>query len=107
MENIKISVAKDFSRTTGARYLKDGPYSGQAFYEDLLRAKFEEAVRLGVELHVDLDGVAGYATSFLHESFGKLASEFSAEQVKRHLRLKCNDEPLIIRRIQRYIQEAA
>ena len=39
---IKISIAKDFSLYPGARYRTDGDNSGQQFYEDILKPKFNK-----------------------------------------------------------------
>ena len=43
MDNICINIKNDFSDSPGARYRKDGPNSGQQFYEEILKNKFEEA----------------------------------------------------------------
>lgn len=65
----RISVAQSFSRTPGGRYRSDGPYSGQAFREDvlvpLLKSETEKVV-------IDLSGVLALGSSFLEEAFGGL-----------------------------------
>lgn len=45
MKDIIIDIKADFSDSPGARYRKDGPHSGEEFFEVLLKPKFEEAVR--------------------------------------------------------------
>lgn len=60
MEDIIIDIKADFSDSPGARYRKDGPHSGEEFFEVLLKPKFEEAVRNKVKLIINLDGVWGY-----------------------------------------------
>ncbi len=81
MDNICINIKKDFSDSPGARYRKDGPNSGQQFYEEILKNKFEEARQRGVKLEINLDGVWGYPSSFVSGSFGKLSIEYSANVV--------------------------
>ncbi len=81
MEDIIIDIKTDFSDSPGARYRKDGPHSGEEFFEDLLKPKFEEAVRNRVKLIINLDGVWGYPSSFVSGSFGKLSLEKGKEAV--------------------------
>jgi len=81
MENLKITIRTDFSDSPGARYRKDGPNSGEEFYETLLRPKFDDAITSHVKLEIDLDGVWGYPSSFVSGSFGKLSIEEGAEIV--------------------------
>lgn len=105
-ERLELSVAKDFSVTPGPRLRSEGEYSGQAFLEDLLRPKFVSASESGTKLLVDLDGVAGYPSSFLEQAFGGLAREFGTERVLRHLELVCTDEPYITDQVTKYIHRA-
>ncbi len=91
----KIVISTDFSRTPGSRSRSDGPDSGEDFFDKLLKPKFKRALELSGLLFVDLDGAAGYATSFLDASFGELAREFNPEKVRSHLTYQCKDEPLI------------
>ena len=105
-ENIMLSVSQEFSTTPGARYRKNGRFSGQEFLQDFLRPKFDAAVKSDVNLIVNLDGTAGYATSFLEEAFGGLARIFPASVVLKTLRLISDDDPDIIEEIQGYISEA-
>jgi hypothetical protein len=101
-----ISVARDFSTTPGPRKRQDGQFSGQQFLEDVLRPKFTEAIKSGATLRVNLDGVAGYPTSFLEEAFGGLAREFPQNEVDQTLQIVCADEPYQDQEIRRYIREA-
>ena len=88
-----LKISKDFTEYPGARYISDGPFSGEAFFNELLREKFEKALRTDVILTVDLDDTAGYASSFLSESFGRLAQEFGKEKVKKYLQIISRQEP--------------
>jgi STAS-like domain of unknown function (DUF4325) len=72
----------------------------------LLRDRFTEAVKTGSVLVIDLDGTAGYATSFLEAAFGELAREFQIPVVLKHLRFKSEEEPYLVDEILKYINEA-
>ena len=85
MDKICINIKNDFSDSPGARYRKDGPHSGQEFYEEILKKKFDEALQQGIKLEINLDGVWGYPSSFVSGSFGKLSLEYSAEVVLEHI----------------------
>ena len=82
METIVINIAKEFSPVVGARYRTLGPYSGQAFYEEILEPKFQLAQLEGKKLEIFLDGVRSYSESFLDESFGVLARKYGIDVVK-------------------------
>ncbi|MCH4897056.1 DUF4325 domain-containing protein [Marinilabiliaceae bacterium JC040] len=81
MEKYQINIAKDFSDTLGGRFKKLGPSSGEEFYEEILEKKFLLAKDKKEKLHVYLDGAKGYGSSFLDESFGKLAREYGVDIV--------------------------
>lgn len=85
MDKICINIKNDFSDSPGARYRKDGPHSGQEFYEVHLKPKFDEALKLGLKLEIDLDGVWGYPSSFVSGSFGKLSLEYGADKVLENI----------------------
>jgi hypothetical protein len=95
----KIVIASDFSDAPGARYRKDGPKSGQEFYEDLLKPKFQAAKDADGILLVDLDGTWGYASSFISGSFGMLAYEFGGNEVEKHLALKSEEDSVLLEKI--------
>lgn len=79
--NEKIIIGNDFSDSPGARYRKDGPCSGEEFYDKFLEPKFIKAKKNKSKLIINLDGVWGYPSSFVSGSFGKLALEYSSEEV--------------------------
>lgn len=81
MSEIKIIIRSEFSDSPGARYKKDGPFSGEEFYENFLEPRFKEAVDKHVQLLIDLDGVWGYPSSFVSGSFGKLSIKYGAKKV--------------------------
>ncbi len=104
---MELSIAHSFSRTPGARYPSEGPNSGEEFRERILAPMFREAIRNKQVLTVDLDGVVGYATSFLEEAFGGLVRTFGIKDVLAHLRVVGTDEPDLLDEVQDYISQAA
>lgn len=75
MSEYHISVAKDFSTTPGGRYVRDGKWSGEEFRKNVVEEKLRDVIKTRGKLWVSLDGVAGYATSFLEEAFGGLVRD--------------------------------
>jgi hypothetical protein len=65
---------------------------------------------LAVESHgrllVNLDGAAGYPSSFLEEAFGGLAREFGGDKVEAILEIVCTDEPYLVDQIKKYVRQA-
>lgn len=101
---ININISKDFSTTPGARFKKDGPFSGEEFREKLLEKHFENK-EFDYELTVNLDGTEGYATSFLEEAFGGLARKYGRERCLKRLRFISNEESALVDEIQEYIKD--
>lgn len=101
---MKIKIS-DYSTTPGARYRDDGNFSGEEFYEEHLKKAFESSIERNEKLVVDLDGTEGYATSFLDEAFGRLAEDFSAENVLKRIEIISNEEPDWIEEVKNYILE--
>ncbi len=107
MDNqIMISIATDFSTTPGSRYRNEGPFSGEEFREDILEKKFTEANEGGKKLVVNLDGGAGYATSFLEEVFGGLARAHSSEAVLKVIEIISTEEAYLKDDVIKYIKDA-
>ena len=105
MGEITINVAKDFSRTPGSRFYTDGPYSGEAFREAILKPAFEEALQSNSKLKIIFDGGYGYAPSFLEEAFGGLARLFGADEVLSTIVMVSEEEPGMYERIKKIVQE--
>ena len=105
MENF-IKISKDFSPTPGARYKSDGDFSGEEFYESILKKKFENALRQKQILTIDLDGTYGFATSFLNEAFNRLAIDFGPDVAWKNIQIISSEEPYLIDEIKEYIYDA-
>lgn len=105
---MKISVLKDFTRAPGPRYIFEGKNSGELFRENLLVPKLREAIARKTVLQIDLDGTAGYGTSFLEEVFGGLIREDKLEfsTIKRTLKFKSTEDPFLIEEIEEYLLDA-
>jgi hypothetical protein len=88
-----ISVVKDYTRFPAGRYRSDGPFSGERFREELL----EPSLREESVVVVQLDGVAGYGSSFLDEAFGGLirGNVLDVNNLGKKLKLESVDESLI------------
>ena len=105
MEKIVIKIAEAFSKMTGPRLINEGEYSGEAFYLDVLKPKYQEARKLGVVLVVDLDGTYGYGTSFLEEAFGGLVRD-GFKLVLDNIEIISEEEEYLIEDIKKYIIES-
>ena len=82
MSEHTISVSSDFSETPGPRFSGQGDHSGESF-----RKRLASALREYDRVIVNLDGTAGYASSFLDEAFGGLVRSegFTKEELKGKL----------------------
>ena len=58
----------DYSEYPGPRYNSQGPDSGEKFYVEKLNPVFSKCIECGSVLVVNLDGTAGFASSFLDEA---------------------------------------
>jgi phosphomannomutase len=102
---VTINIAEEFAAEPGARTYDDGPKSGQEFFDDLLRPRFAEALNKKEKLKVILDGVEGYASSFLNEAFRRLGNEFGPDIVMENLLIISNEIPKYARKIKESVYE--
>jgi len=95
---------KDWARLPAGRYRRDGPYSGEAFRDDVLAP----ALRGCDNVTLDLSGVYGLASSWTEEVFGGLVrvSKLTPEQLRKRLDISLNPE-LQKSQIESYIADAA
>ena len=103
-----IKVKRDFSQTPGPRYIDEGEFSGELFRKDFLFKEVSDAISQNYKLLIDLDGTAGYGTSFLEETFGGLIREngLKYEDIVSHIEIKSVDEDYLIEDIQQYLKDA-
>lgn len=101
----RFCVAREFSPTPGPRSPKEGPYSGEELLKKL-SALLAIAIREDSHCEIDLDGTAGYATSFLEAVFGGLAREYGATEVRKRIVLISTEEPYLVDEIWGYVKDA-
>ena len=91
----------DFSEYPGPRYNDQGPDSGEKFYVEKLNPMFLRCYQEGKTLVVNLDGTAGFASSFLDEAFGQLTYDFGFDVLEKILVINSSDEPEWLRMIKK------
>lgn len=101
----EINIASDFSCTPGARYITDGDFSGQEFFEKILEPSFLNIKNTTDKLFVNLDNTDGFATSFLDEAFGGLARKYGKDLVLSKIEFISIEEPYLIEEIKSYMNE--
>ena len=94
----------EFSEFPGARYKHLGPYSGEAFRDDVLIP----AIKTDEDISVNFDGVFGYGSSFLEEVFGGMIRKGIPPALVIGIvsRSISNDDPDLINEIKLYVNEA-
>lgn len=90
----EIKILTQFSESPGPRYCRQGRWSGEKFYHDILNHAFAEAYQNGDTLTLDLDGTDGYMSSFLDEAIGNLVYDFGMQVVKENLIVISREEPV-------------
>ncbi|MBI1363155.1 MAG: DUF4325 domain-containing protein [Proteobacteria bacterium] len=104
MSTKEISVAEDFSRYPIGRTREESAYCGDVFRERHLVPAFKNAQTV----HVNLDGTAGYGSSFLDQAFGGLVryEGYTADELHQRLKLTSNDDESLIAETWGYINDA-
>ena len=105
---MQIKILTDFSKRPGPRYVKEGDFSGELFRKSILYPKLIDALRQKDKLIIDLDGTAGYGTSFLEESFGGLIREekMGYNDIINNIEIISNEEEYLKEDIYKYISDA-
>ena len=103
-DTVVISVSEDFSVAPAGRLKTDGPKSGELFRDEYLVPALEKFEYVKVLL----DGVEGYGSSFLEESFGGLVRVrgFSKEQLMHSLSFVSDEDPTLCDEIALYVADA-
>ncbi len=109
INELTLVVSTNFSPTPGPRKILEGKFSGEEFRESCLEPKLKEAIEKNTKLLIDLDGTAGFGTSFLEEAFGGLIriNKYSYEEILNHIELKSVEEDYLIDDIKWYLKDAA
>lgn len=97
-----IYVATDFSTFPAGRYRTDGNFSGEEFRENYLIPALSIP---GCHTHVHLDGTMGYSSSWLQETFGKLAKIFQIEDLKQRLTIYSEQDSSLVNECWLYLKE--
>ena len=106
MKKLTINISDEFSNTPGPRYRIEGNFSGEQFREEVLMPAFTEAEEKDLRIIINLDGAAGYGTSFLEEVFGGLARTKGVDEVLRKIEIVSEEEPYLKEDIEAYIKDA-
>ena len=101
-----ISIARDYSKTPGGRFKKEGSFSGEDFRESVLLPAYKMAKEKDEILEVNLDGGYGYGSSFLEEAFGGLVRQIRSDDVIKRILIISNEEPRLIDDIKGYMEDA-
>jgi hypothetical protein len=101
----RLNIARDFSPTPGSRFIREGEHSGEHFRQSVLAPRLQEAKLAATVLTVEMDGTAGYGTSFLEEAFGGLIRHdgFSLAELKACLYLVSREEPYLVDDVWEYL----
>lgn len=101
-----INVANDFSLMPSGRHRSDGSYTGDHFYEILI--KEIEKVPEDEKIIINFDGVLAAGSSFLEQAFAGLIREkkISKNQFFNKFEIVANEYPEIREKVKRYVSEA-
>ena len=108
MDTLNLNIAKDYTPAPGPRYEREGDWSGELFRKNIFFPLMNQAINEDKMLIVDLDGTAGYGTSFLEEIFGGLIREHNLDydKILQHLEIKSDEEDYLKDDINIYLNEA-
>lgn len=101
-----VIYVKNFSEFPGPRREVIGPNSGEKFRDTILLPAIQSGSTEVIT--INLDGTAGYGSSFLEEAFGGLVRHgVSREKMKEIIdNLISLEDPSIIEEIKEYVSEA-
>lgn len=99
-------ISKEYTKTPGSRYKKEGSHSGEDFRDRILIPLIEKCKKSNENLIIDLDGVYGYSKGFLEETFGGLIRKgYSEEELLNNIGYISTEEPELIDTILTYISD--
>lgn len=97
---------KNYAVKPGVRFRKEGPKSGEEYREDVLEPVLRTSLKSGEKITIVLDGVYGYATSFLEEVFGGLVRKYGYEKIKDLIVIISKQRPYYRADIEKYMSDA-
>lgn len=105
--NVIINISKDFTQFPGARYVTDGKFSGEEFYETILKPKVESVWNnQNATITIDFDGTYGFASSFISEIAIRLVNDFKdKKKIYKKIIFKSEEDPLLIDSLKTNIDE--
>ena len=100
-------IADQFSRTPSARVESEGKFPGEQLRE-IITPLLKECISRKEKFCIDLDGTAGYGTSFLEEVFGGLVriENIAYSDLKECLLIKSDEEEELVDECWSYIEDA-
>ncbi len=100
-------IAKEFGKTPSARIEEEGKLSGREL-RNILIPMIRQSLSDGQRFTIDMDGTAGYGTSFLEEVFGGLIriAGFSLHDLEMCLIIKSNEDPDLVDEVWEDIRDA-
>lgn len=102
---MKILKMRDHMKYPGPRYKCLGPFSGEAFRDDVIWPLFS----VDPDLVVDLSDVSGFGSSFLHEAFFGLIEKYSLERKDVAFLMEnivCREDSTIVEEVREYMNDA-
>lgn len=100
-----INIAKDYSKTPGGRFKREGKFSGEDFRERILKKIYLQCKEKNEQLIVNLDGGYGYGSSFLEEAFGGLVRCLKNVDLDLFTIIS-DEEPQLVDDVKCYMQDA-
>lgn len=101
--NKTYEFSTEYTRYPGGRLRRHGPYSGEAFREDVLAPLLQEFEKV----HLNLTETSGFGSSFLDEAFGEIGKRLGYEVCKKRLTFQSDDDPTLVELIWGKIKKAS
>lgn len=99
---VTYKFSQEYTKYPGGRLRKDGPYSGEAFREDVLLPLLASCQRL----ELDLTGAYGFGSSFLDEAFGEVGKRLGISACRSRLSFLADDDPTLVDLIWAKVEKA-
>lgn len=106
---LTLNIAKEFSTTPGSRKIKESVFSGEKLRSEILFPLVKKAMTENSKIEINLDGTAGFGTSFLEEAFGGLIRENKLDynDLSKRLSFISTEEEYLVDDILKYMQDAS